>query len=661
MPERTDVSAGPGGKAGGGQAFPATALVFLVVFGVYLHTQHPAFKADDSPNTITACATLASQHIPGYPLVTLTGRLFALVPAGGVCFRVNMAAAAWGALAAALLFALFLSLCGGRFAKLGGALAVTAWAFAPPVWDTALSAKGLIYQMNLAMLAGMLLCLAKGGRAADRGALLASLLAGLGMGGHWMTMLWFIPLVPLGWGGWTRRKALLAAAFFAVPLSVYLQLPFSVMREPVWGNAAGFGGLLDMVTRRDLVHHSVSKPGWVMPIQVLWGLFMPVRECGALYAVVSVAGAVWLWVTARRFSLLLWTLVAATSLAIAAATNPLHAESGELMLWHADAYYLPYALAMALSFGAGVLAAIRSLPSRLRLGGAAVAVAGTALIPAFHYAGNDHSSDYLGYDYGLNALAEVRGPSVVAGRADFGFFPLIPHVTLDNRAPGVRLLVLNFLQRGWGWRRLPQAYSACLPGVLPKYPSPDDVAGFISCLSSREEVYLLGKTDIPALDGAASVEGLLKPMARRPRGVSIARFRMRGLFSGSPPRDGIVSSVLDGYAVARAQPGEEARMRGDFPGAIREYRAAARYPGWLGLARVWRNIGIAEGLRGDNRAAEEAFRNAVSIRHRDAESWGNLGIACAVNGKKNEARKYLRYSLQLKPGNENVLRALAGL
>ncbi len=78
-------------------------LVFLACWAAYAHTLNPAFRADDSPETIAASVTLGIQHPPAYPLYTLMGRLFSFIPLGAPAFRLNFMAAFFGALACAAL------------------------------------------------------------------------------------------------------------------------------------------------------------------------------------------------------------------------------------------------------------------------------------------------------------------------------------------------------------------------------------------------------------------------------------------------------------------------------------------------------------------------------------------------------------------------------
>ena len=60
------------------QTLLAASVAFLTAFCLYVRTLSPAFHPDDSPETITAGATLSHQHPPGYPLHSLLGRVSVL-------------------------------------------------------------------------------------------------------------------------------------------------------------------------------------------------------------------------------------------------------------------------------------------------------------------------------------------------------------------------------------------------------------------------------------------------------------------------------------------------------------------------------------------------------------------------------------------------------
>lgn len=253
------------------------AAVFLACWALYLPTLNPAFRADDSPETIAAAVTLGIQHPPAYPLHTLVGRLASRVPLGSPAWRLNLMAAFFGALACALLASLGLLL-GRRYgAQRGleespalqagavvGAVAGLALGASSTYWAQALAAKGGIYTLHQALDAGLLLLMvhwadglerrpAAGlAQALSRPSLQAAvLLAALGLSNHWETQALFLPsvgvlaalvLLPLArdprsrraWGLPLARLGLLVAA----GLGIYLFLPLRARQSPFlnWGN-----------------------------------------------------------------------------------------------------------------------------------------------------------------------------------------------------------------------------------------------------------------------------------------------------------------------------------------------------------------------------------------------------------------------------------------
>jgi tetratricopeptide (TPR) repeat protein len=252
------------------------AAVFLACWGAYLATLNPAYRADDSPETAAAAATLGIQHPPGYPLHTLLGRCVSLLPLGSPAWRLNLFAAMCGALAAALLCLLVTDLAAdimgasdgrGSPPELAGAVAGLAWGFSATFWSQSLAAKGGIYTFQMALFAGMLSALFAWGRRVRAAAAevpfstflrlssaraFVGLLA-LGMCNHWETQALILPPAVgyVAWVLWPRRKSLGSwrnagqtlvplTGIAALGLSPLLYLPIRARLEPAlnWGAPA---------------------------------------------------------------------------------------------------------------------------------------------------------------------------------------------------------------------------------------------------------------------------------------------------------------------------------------------------------------------------------------------------------------------------------------
>lgn len=239
----------------------APALIFLLVFGFALAGLDPTFYANDSPETVTACATFGIPHPPGYPLHTFIGHLFSGLPLGSVPFRVNLLSAVLAASVCVLLF-LFLRRSLGLSVPLSAAIA-SLWVTGATVYPASLSAKTGIYLMTAVFLLAILWALF------EERTSLAVFLFGLSFANHWMSMAALFPgFALLAYFQWKEKKGVLPAvpenqvelgsepveipvllshpfrsrflifpALAALGLSVYLVLPIRAHLDPLlnWG------------------------------------------------------------------------------------------------------------------------------------------------------------------------------------------------------------------------------------------------------------------------------------------------------------------------------------------------------------------------------------------------------------------------------------------
>src|SRR5581483_9607529 len=174
----------------------APFFILLLAFSFALVGLNPTFYVDDSPETITACATLGIPHPPGYPLHTLLGHFFSLLPLAHFPFRINLFSAVLGASVCGLLF-LFLKEKLGISSRLAGSFALM-WIAGVTAYPAALSAKTGIYQLTTLFLLAILWFLFEGRW------VLAFFLIGASFANHWMTMATFLP--ELGWFFYQQEK-----------------------------------------------------------------------------------------------------------------------------------------------------------------------------------------------------------------------------------------------------------------------------------------------------------------------------------------------------------------------------------------------------------------------------------------------------------------------
>ena len=82
---------------------PVDAIVFVLSLGLYVHTLAPTVLPSNSGEFQFVADVLGIAHPPGFPLYTMLGKLFTLIPVGDVAYRVNLMSAFFAALTLALV------------------------------------------------------------------------------------------------------------------------------------------------------------------------------------------------------------------------------------------------------------------------------------------------------------------------------------------------------------------------------------------------------------------------------------------------------------------------------------------------------------------------------------------------------------------------------
>ncbi|MBP7792204.1 MAG: DUF2723 domain-containing protein [Candidatus Goldbacteria bacterium] len=79
-------------------------LFSIIITFLFINTTPPTIYLGDSGEIVTAVWTLGIGHPPGYPLYTLTGKIFSLIPLGDIAYRINLFSVFLSLLVFAFLF-----------------------------------------------------------------------------------------------------------------------------------------------------------------------------------------------------------------------------------------------------------------------------------------------------------------------------------------------------------------------------------------------------------------------------------------------------------------------------------------------------------------------------------------------------------------------------
>lgn len=211
------------------------ALVALALFALYAATAPRTVALEDDGLFILSSYFLGIEHPPGYPLHTLLGKVFTLLPIGSVAYRVHLLSAVLGALTCAAVWLCARALIAGRIPAYVAALGL---GVSRTFWSQAIIAE--VYTFNTLFLfvllhLGLRACspgppeVPRGRHEYPRLLPLIAFIFGLSLANHWPLMLLATPglailLWPLARGALRRAHVLLS--LFVLGLTPYAWMVF---------------------------------------------------------------------------------------------------------------------------------------------------------------------------------------------------------------------------------------------------------------------------------------------------------------------------------------------------------------------------------------------------------------------------------------------------
>jgi hypothetical protein len=445
-------------------------LVFAAALLVYLITLSPTVGYVDCGELSAVVTTLGVAHPSGYPLFTLLGRLFSLLPTSGeVVVRLNIMAALFCAAAAFTFFHFLLALftAGGRTESPGGGVersvaaaagAALLLAYSRTFWSQALSVE--VYSLHVLLICLTLLLFV---RAVQTGSSrlwnACAFVLGLSFSNHLTTVL----LVP-GLLYWTvaarrERRTLFSTLARAVPwfllgLTPYVVLPLRASCSPAlsWG---------DVVSVDNLLRH-IS--GWQYRVWMLSSLDVAGRQLShflsswpAEFGYVGVAlvlpGWVAMWRETRR--LFVFTLLLFLSSLLYAINYNIH---------DIDSYFLLAFLATAVWAGFGIRALGVWFSRRVAIGRrlGVVLPLSLCIVPMVgNYGRTDQSRNFVVEDYTRNMFSSFApGALVLSYQWDYWVSAANYYQLVDGLRSDVIVLDKELLRRSWYLAQIEKRYPA---------------------------------------------------------------------------------------------------------------------------------------------------------------------------------------------------------
>ncbi len=450
-----------------------------VSFVIYFLTLAPGVTFTDSGELAAVCSTLGIAHPTGYPLFTIIGYLWHLLPlSSSVIYELNIFAAFLAALSSAALANAMLSLlliisrkdtANFKIKHTGGIkhliliplLTSLTYSFASTVWaqGTSLEVYPLhLLIMNLALWS-LFSAFTKDNVSVKKLALTAFLL-GLGVSNHGTTLLLlpafiFLFLKPPGrkflFGDEKRKIFLILLIPFILGLSFYLYLPLrsAMLPELNWGwvhrsfekfmyHVQGRQYQIWMFSGFDVMSDNFMKFLKLIPYQLGFAGIIPLT-----------AGFIAGWKLSKS---IFWFLMIFTFAILIYSLN--------YSIHDIDSYFLQSFTGMIIFSGIGIYYFREKIP---------YLITAAFLIPAanlvINYSGNDRSDDYLVPEYTRIVMENLDSNAVViSSQWDFWCSAFWYYQRVENKRRDVTLIEYELLRRTW----YPKQLSLWYPGEIMK-------------------------------------------------------------------------------------------------------------------------------------------------------------------------------------------------
>ncbi len=439
-------------------------LVLILSGSIYLFTLSPTISWIDSGELSVVCYTLGIAHPTGYPLYTLIGRVFSLIPIGTVVLRFNLLSSLFISFSSLILFFLFLNIFELLFSEVKrnlryflSLISALIFSFTPTLWSQATSNE--VYALNfiLTSLLLYLLVLQIKHKAADKLntkeklSYLFFFLYGLSFGNHLSILLLLPGFLFLLFVIYQRallqsKRILLYLLFFLVGISIYIYLPIRSSSGPIlnWGAPSSLSNFLRHVT------------GWQ------YRVWMFSESSQALWK--NLENYLRLFYAQFPFYLLPWIILGFVislkknwklflSLLLIFIFTVFYGLNYEIQ--DIDPYFLPSFLVASIWLGCGITFILGSVYkevrklSSVRLPLLIVLAILPILNLLLNYSRQDQSKSYFAYDYAENILRSAQKDPIILTKIWDHYSPWLYLRFIENKRPDVRLMDTELLRRSW--------------------------------------------------------------------------------------------------------------------------------------------------------------------------------------------------------------------
>lgn len=680
--------------------------VFVLIFFIYLKSLNPVFHADDSPETIACSYTLGIQHPPGYPLPTLIGKIFSLLPAGNIGFRINLQASFFAVLTVLILYFIILNLFNlneNNFLNYFIAvMTVLTLAFSFTFWSQALSAKGGIYTLNAFFISALILIIFLWQKSRNKKYFnLFIFLYSLSLGNHWESMAVVLPafllFIFLNFKelkiSLTKKNLIIAFILFCAGVFIYYYLIIRARSNIYlnWGDPVDLKQLIWVITRAEYTSLEKARDISIIMKQIFRILNHLFFEFTILGFLLTIAGGYYLIKNNKKTHfILLVALIICVLISLS-----LYLNLKDEMLWILDVFLIPAYVSMTILIYAGILFLMKNKILKY------VTILLVLFLPLFNFLSNykkaNQSNYFYAYDFGMNIIKSIDNPNSIAMlEGDFAVMPIMYFKYVEKKVYFCPVTTI-FLYVPWSVKNVKIECPEIKFTSKPEDSLSSKIGNIISLNFREKEIYTSIFRDVmkdfaPEIYKFLVCNGMamkltinkLDTLKNGLKNIKILSYRNlleNKLFLNSSTKfclnnyssaylelgNGLKDFNLDNLALnifkkavilanentkaeSKTHLGIQYAKMGNYEKAIESYKEAIKIK--PKLIEAYSNLaGVYNTLKNYDEGIKYA-KEAIKIKPDFSEAYNNLAVAYYYKGEKEEALKNMEIAVKLNPTNE---------
>ncbi len=602
----------------------------IAIYQLYLYTTFPAFKSDDSAETITSAYTLGISHPPGYPLYTIVGKVFSYLPLGSPAFRVNLFAIFLAIIVLLLFYYLTKSIIFKIFNyenKIINFLGVFLLASSYMYWNQAIEAKGGIYILNLLFLSALMFLSLRLLDAFDIKYLYFIIyIFGLSLTNHWPSVIIFLPFLSYFFYKYREKLNLqnyiICLLFLFVGLSVYLYLLIRSRTENIFVlmiKPDNLENLFRMIFLRDYGHAgfpTIHVKNYHIK-EMLNLFFINIY----LFLIFAIFGFYSLRRVKKEISFLYLSILALNLFIV---TFSVHLT--EQFEWSVGTFLMP-SLYLLASFSingiytvAGVF--IKKIHKNIFLG---ILIVILLYVLFLHFKINDERYNYLSYDFGSNEIKTIDPGSLYIPASDFYEIPLGYYRNIEHRGNDFNYVNFNSLQTKWGIKDFIKKYGY---SNLKEHELTNNTRNIIINFISKGNFYFSYPNDILGSNSnyVLKAKGLLYKVSVEKDHMPSYIFKIysyRNIYDVKSYYDKLIASL---YGERMAMQAKDFLKEKNFIEAKKLYDKALIYAEKSDEEHMYFNIAWGYNEMGYEGESMKCLKKSIAMKNDDWQAYAALGM-----------------------------------